>query len=50
MNTEPVFFWGHKPEKGLISCLSNWYECTFTDEVNTYISSEQYMMYQNLEY
>ena len=45
-NTEPVFFWGHNPKNGLISSLSNWYECTFTDKVNTYTSSEQYMMYQ----
>ena len=41
-----LFFWGHKPEKGFISSLSNWYACTFSDTEYTYSSTEQYMMYQ----
>lgn len=40
-----LFFWGHQKQDFIIkSCLSQWYECEFSDLHSTYTSMEQYMM------
>lgn len=44
-----LFFWGHHSSAdGRItkSCLSQWYECSFTVDGVTYHTAEQYMMAQ----
>ncbi|MGN1411975.1 MAG: NADAR family protein [Oscillospiraceae bacterium] len=44
-----LFFWGHRPNKdGSISktCLSQWFDCSFTIDGFTYHTAEQYMMCQ----
>jgi ribA/ribD-fused uncharacterized protein len=37
-----VYFYGHTNAYGF---MSNFYKCNFKDDVNIYMSSEQYMMY-----
>lgn len=41
-----IFFWGHHQKTDIItkSCLSQWYDCTFQEEGQTYHTAEQYMM------
>lgn len=44
-----LFFWGHRPSadgRVTISCLSQWYSCSFVVDGVTYHTAEQYMMAQ----
>lgn len=44
-----LFFWGHQPAIGggvTQSCLSQWYDCTFSVDGVIYHTAEQYMMAQ----
>ena len=42
-----VFFWGHQEKGSQVSksSFSQWYDCTFEDDGNKFISAEHYMMY-----
>lgn len=42
-----VYFWGARTKSKHVGveCLSQWYPTKFSDGVNTYTSTEQYMMY-----
>ena len=44
---EYLFFWGHQPSpdgKITASCLSQWWQCEFTDGDLRYVCAEQFMM------
>ncbi len=43
-----MFFWGHTEKDGELTkaCLSQWYDCKFTENGITYHTAEQYMMSQ----
>ena len=44
---EYLFFWGHQPSpngKVTATCLSQWWQCEFTDGDLQYVSAEQFMM------
>ncbi|MDK2594002.1 MULTISPECIES: NADAR family protein [Pseudoalteromonas] len=44
---EYVFFWGHQEKSGKVSksCFSQWYESTFQEDGNEFLTAEHYMMY-----
>lgn len=43
-----IGFWGHtpNPKKMTKACFSQWYDCTFEVDGQTYATTEQYMMAQ----
>lgn len=47
-----LFFWGHRPsDNGDItkSCLSQWWKCSFSEDIYEYCCMEQYMMFNKAQ-
>jgi ribA/ribD-fused uncharacterized protein len=48
-DVEYLFFWGHQPSKDgsiIKTCMSQWWEASFTEENISYKTAEHYMMAQ----